>query len=176
MRDANPDMRFGDITKKVSDQWKALTKEEKVPYEEMAAQDKQRYEKEKKAYEEKQDKDDEKDEGDDAGEDEDEEEDGAKDANPDLKFGDITLKMKYYIPYYELSPVLRRYYLNDTVKRYNRPTSPCFFCEGCIVPFKFSISVIEDALCQHHKSWGFSSEGVLLFKVRLTKSFAVRYT
>ena len=121
MRDANPDLKFGDITKKVSEQWKALNKEEKVPYEEMAAQDKKRYEKEKKAYEEKQDKDDEKDEGDDA--EEDEEEDGAKDANPDLKFGDITLKVKYYIPYCdELAPVLRRYYLSDTVKKYNRPT------------------------------------------------------
>jgi len=61
VKDSNPDLKFGDITKKVSEQWKALTKEERVPYEEKAAQDKQRYEKEKKSYEEKQDKEDEKD-------------------------------------------------------------------------------------------------------------------
>ena len=55
IKQLNPKMKFGDIHRKVCEQWKALTKDERALYQEKAAQDKQRYEKEKKAYMEKQD-------------------------------------------------------------------------------------------------------------------------
>jgi hypothetical protein len=46
----NPDMTFGEISRLVSEQWKNMSKEDKAPYEEKAAHDKERYEREMKKY------------------------------------------------------------------------------------------------------------------------------
>ncbi len=39
----NPDMKFVDIGKKLGDEWKAMSKEAKQPYEDLAVKDKERY-------------------------------------------------------------------------------------------------------------------------------------
>ena len=39
-----PDLKFGDMTKKLTEKWKALTEKEKTKYEDMAAKDRARYE------------------------------------------------------------------------------------------------------------------------------------
>ena len=44
---ANPDLKFGEIGKRLGEQWKALSEKEKEPYQKKAAADKVRYEKEK---------------------------------------------------------------------------------------------------------------------------------
>jgi len=71
----NPEMKFVDITRKISEQWKALTADERKPYDDMAAKDKERYEKAKKAYEEKEKSEGEDEEGGSEEEDEDEDSD-----------------------------------------------------------------------------------------------------
>jgi ribosomal protein L20A (L18A) len=40
----NPDLKMTDVVKEMANQWKALRPEEKKKYEDMAAQDKARYE------------------------------------------------------------------------------------------------------------------------------------
>jgi len=52
VRDNNPDISFGQIGKILGERWKNMTKEEKVPYEAKANKDKERYEAEKRAYNE----------------------------------------------------------------------------------------------------------------------------
>ena len=51
----NPDIAFGEVGKVLGAKWKACTEKDKAKFEEMAAKDKGRYEKEKKAYEAKSD-------------------------------------------------------------------------------------------------------------------------
>ena len=46
----NPDAKTTDLTKIMSPMWKALTPEEKKPYEDKAKADKERYEKEMENY------------------------------------------------------------------------------------------------------------------------------
>ena len=41
VKEENPDMKFGDISKKVGEMWKALSEEEKKPYQEMADKNKE---------------------------------------------------------------------------------------------------------------------------------------
>ena len=53
VRAENPDATFGQLGKLLGDKWKALTPEEKGPYEQKAAADKKRYEQAKAAYQEK---------------------------------------------------------------------------------------------------------------------------
>lgn len=50
MREANPDAKFGDISKLLGERWKALSSDEKAPYEEMARADKERYKAQMKDY------------------------------------------------------------------------------------------------------------------------------
>ncbi|PRT55667.1 Non-histone chromosomal protein 6 [Wickerhamiella sorbophila] len=45
-----PDLGFGDVHKKIGERWKALSADDKKPYEEKAAADKKRYEDAKAAY------------------------------------------------------------------------------------------------------------------------------
>eukprot|EP01025_Chloroclados_australasicus_P058477 TRINITY_DN7346_c0_g3_i1.p1 TRINITY_DN7346_c0_g3~~TRINITY_DN7346_c0_g3_i1.p1 ORF type:complete len:212 (-),score=70.78 TRINITY_DN7346_c0_g3_i1:221-856(-) len=45
-----PDLGFTEIPKKIAEMWKGLSAEEKQPYEDMAAKDKKRYEREMEAY------------------------------------------------------------------------------------------------------------------------------
>ncbi|CAI7336858.1 CGH_1_collapsed_G0015590.mRNA.1.CDS.1 [Saccharomyces cerevisiae] len=47
VRSENPDITFGQVGKKLGEKWKALTPEEKQPYEAKAQADKKRYESEK---------------------------------------------------------------------------------------------------------------------------------
>ena len=49
VKEANPDMAFGDIAKKIGADWKALGAEEKKPFEALAAADKIRFANEKAA-------------------------------------------------------------------------------------------------------------------------------
>jgi len=49
----NPDASFGEIGKLLGTKWKELDEEEKKPYVEQAEQDKERAEREKKAYDNK---------------------------------------------------------------------------------------------------------------------------
>ncbi len=49
IKDKNPSIGFGDLTKKLTEQWKNLSAKEKAKYEKMAADDKQRYEDERSA-------------------------------------------------------------------------------------------------------------------------------
>lgn len=51
IKEEDPDMAFGDITKMIAAEWKELSDKEKKPYLAQAAKDKIRYEKEKKEYE-----------------------------------------------------------------------------------------------------------------------------
>ena len=46
VKDENPDDKVGDIAKKLGAMWKSLGEEEKKPYQEMAAKDKERHQKE----------------------------------------------------------------------------------------------------------------------------------
>ena len=48
--EANPSISFGEVASKISALWKAASDEDKVPYEEKAAADKERYLKEIEAY------------------------------------------------------------------------------------------------------------------------------
>lgn len=50
VRAENPDVSFGQIGRILGEKWKALTAEEKVPFETKAAADKKRYESEKELY------------------------------------------------------------------------------------------------------------------------------
>ena len=50
IKKANPDASFGEVGKLVGEAWKKLGDEEKKPYEASAAEDKERHEKELKAY------------------------------------------------------------------------------------------------------------------------------
>lgn len=50
VRSENPDVTFGQVGKILGEKWKALTSEEKVPYEAKAEADKKRYESEKELY------------------------------------------------------------------------------------------------------------------------------
>ncbi|AJW01064.1 high-mobility group nucleosome-binding protein [Saccharomyces cerevisiae S288C] len=50
VRSENPDITFGQVGKKLGEKWKALTPEEKQPYEAKAQADKKRYESEKELY------------------------------------------------------------------------------------------------------------------------------
>lgn len=45
--DENPGIKFGNIAKKLSKLWKGMTDEEKEPYNKLAREDKERYNKEK---------------------------------------------------------------------------------------------------------------------------------
>ncbi|KAJ8654232.1 hypothetical protein O0I10_010054 [Lichtheimia ornata] len=47
IKEENPDASFGDIGRLLGQKWKGLTDEEKKPYNDKAAADKQRYEEEK---------------------------------------------------------------------------------------------------------------------------------
>lgn len=46
----NPEISFGDMSKKIGELWKACTDEEKKPFEDQAAEDKERYSRETEAY------------------------------------------------------------------------------------------------------------------------------
>lgn len=50
VRAENPGISFGQVGKLLGEKWKAMTSEEKVPYETKAEADKKRYEKEKAEY------------------------------------------------------------------------------------------------------------------------------
>ena len=43
LKEAKPDLKFGELTKELTDQWKKLTEKEKKVYEDQAAKDKERY-------------------------------------------------------------------------------------------------------------------------------------
>merc|ERR1711977_622587 len=63
VKSENPDVSFGQIGKLLGAKWASLGDEEKSPYNEMASKDKERYEQEKAAYEDKpKEEDDEEDE------------------------------------------------------------------------------------------------------------------
>jgi len=47
---ANPDLSFREMPKKLGEYWQALSKEERAPYEKMAAADKERYDREMAVY------------------------------------------------------------------------------------------------------------------------------
>ena len=47
---ANPDLSFRELPKKLGEYWQALSKEERAPYEKMAAADKERYDREMAVY------------------------------------------------------------------------------------------------------------------------------
>jgi len=50
IREENPDMKITEVMSQIGAQWRELSDEDKKPYEEQAAQDRKRYEKEMKAY------------------------------------------------------------------------------------------------------------------------------
>ncbi|TNY24060.1 high mobility group box domain-containing protein [Rhodotorula diobovata] len=50
VKEENPDVTFGEIGKLLGVKWKEATENDKKPYEEKAKADKERYEKEKAAY------------------------------------------------------------------------------------------------------------------------------
>ena len=50
VRGENPGISFGQVGKMLGEKWKALTAEDKGPYEKKADDDKKRYEKEKAEY------------------------------------------------------------------------------------------------------------------------------
>jgi len=50
VREDNPGIAFGAVGKELGERWKALTDEQKAPYEAKAAKDKKRYEEEKANY------------------------------------------------------------------------------------------------------------------------------
>jgi len=53
VKEEDPSLKFGDIAKKLSSQWKEMSEEEKDPYVKMAQQDKERYQKESSSYKKK---------------------------------------------------------------------------------------------------------------------------
>lgn len=54
VKENNPGIAFGDVGKKLGEMWKALSADDRGPYDKLAAKDKARYEKEKEAYDKKQ--------------------------------------------------------------------------------------------------------------------------
>ncbi|KAJ1984274.1 Non-histone chromosomal protein 6 [Dimargaris cristalligena] len=50
VKQANPTASFGELGKRLGEQWKSMSDTEKVPYEQQAAADKIRYENEKASY------------------------------------------------------------------------------------------------------------------------------
>ncbi|ODV91117.1 hypothetical protein CANCADRAFT_31873 [Tortispora caseinolytica NRRL Y-17796] len=50
VREENPGIAFGQVGKVLGEKWRALTTEEKAPYEKMAQDDKKRYEADKAKY------------------------------------------------------------------------------------------------------------------------------
>jgi len=50
VREDNPGIKFGEVGKKLGEQWKSLNDKQKEPYDAKAKADKQRYEEEKAAY------------------------------------------------------------------------------------------------------------------------------
>ena len=50
LKSSNPDLTFGELAKKMGEDWKALTVSEKEPYEEKARVDKERFDKEMSRY------------------------------------------------------------------------------------------------------------------------------
>lgn len=50
VRAENPDVTFGQVGRILGERWKALTPDEKTPYEAKAEADKKRYESEKELY------------------------------------------------------------------------------------------------------------------------------
>jgi hypothetical protein len=50
VREDNPGIKFGEVGKKLGEQWKSLSEKDKEPYDAKAKADKQRYEEEKAAY------------------------------------------------------------------------------------------------------------------------------
>merc|ERR1712243_230014 len=52
IREENPDMKITEVMSLIGQQWRELEEEDKKPYEEQAAKDRKRYEKEMKAYNE----------------------------------------------------------------------------------------------------------------------------
>ncbi|GMH80298.1 hypothetical protein TL16_g08490, partial [Triparma laevis f. inornata] len=50
IKEENPDIAFGAVATKLSEMWKACTEDDKIPYEEKAAEDKARYQKEMESY------------------------------------------------------------------------------------------------------------------------------
>ena len=50
VREENPGISFGQVGKVLGDRWKALNEKQRKPYEDKAAADKERYEKEKAKY------------------------------------------------------------------------------------------------------------------------------
>ena len=52
IREENPDMKITEVMSLIGEKWRELEEEDKKPYEEQAAKDRKRYEKEMKAYNE----------------------------------------------------------------------------------------------------------------------------
>ncbi|KAF2006974.1 Non-histone chromosomal protein 6, partial [Amniculicola lignicola CBS 123094] len=50
VREDNPGIKFGEVGKLLGEKWKALTVDQRKPYEKKAAEDKKRYETEKAKY------------------------------------------------------------------------------------------------------------------------------
>lgn len=50
VKEENPEAGFGEVGKLLGKRWKTIGEKDKAKYDEMAAKDKDRYEKEKKAY------------------------------------------------------------------------------------------------------------------------------
>lgn len=50
VKSENPDITFGQVGKMLGERWKALSDEEKLPYQAKAEADKKRYESEKEIY------------------------------------------------------------------------------------------------------------------------------
>ena len=53
VKEEAPELKFGDVAKKIGGMWKSLEGDDKKKYEALAAQDKSRYIKEKEEYEKK---------------------------------------------------------------------------------------------------------------------------
>jgi len=48
--DENPDIKFGEVGKKLGELWKGLSEQERQPYEQQAEEDKQRYQNDMEGY------------------------------------------------------------------------------------------------------------------------------
>lgn len=53
VKEDKPDLAFGDVGKEIGDRWKSINDKDKAKFEEMAKKDKDRYTKEKAAYDAK---------------------------------------------------------------------------------------------------------------------------
>jgi structure-specific recognition protein 1 len=53
VKEDKPEISFGDVGKELGERWKAISDKEKAKFEEMAKKDKDRYTKEKTAYDAK---------------------------------------------------------------------------------------------------------------------------